>query len=855
MLVAWVILGTYCFLAFLPMPGGIGTGLDASWQYTLSRAAHDKLIFGRDIIFTYGPLGYLVAGSAWSQNFFEILVFRFVVHLVLFGVAFAKIVNFKTNREKITLVLSLLLAYLMNFSVDYQILFSFLILFASENIFSGKNISLWMLGLGAISGFCLLTKFSLGICIAGALFWLTLSKLYNSFAKQENVNNSVFCIFNLLLSAASVAFIFINPNRIINLKQILICLTIAVIIGSATLLIPKLLKSRKLPKILANFAIKIRLKIKRSLHWRSLSCYAFYAAYCICLLLIIYFNTPSLIDYLKTSLDISSGYSSAMSLVSSPWILGFAISELILILLLLTTIASETSVGFSLGLAFVLWITFKHGFVRQDPGGFSHTANFLVLTPFIVSLCIARAKKNRTQKVSFLIYNYVLVGAIAFSFLPSPFVNQIFQNFNPTSIINKSSALLNIQKTRNALEERNLVSLESVKLPPPVTRLLKDKKIDIVSSDILIVEANKLNWKPMPVFQSYSAYTTFLDQKNSQSILSAPRDYIIYQFSTIDGRHPFFDQPETFFNIYCNYKLSSDVPNLINTPSVVNLMILENHKSSTCSTGTVGKMSSMAWKQYQSVEVNDGFIVRAAVNIEYSTFGKIYKTLFRSPPVKMKVKYTDGSTGSYRIIPENSNNGVIISHLPANDNQALSFFQGHLDNPVTSFSFSTNNSVLYKPNINVVFTSYKVIGSVVKKQPVLVDVSHLKSLRFLSAPTDEYMGYFDSKQKSKDQPFNREEDVISTSGWATRKLHGGEKCWVLLTYDRNNTPLKITETGTSRPDVAKAFNNSKYMNSGWSINFSSEVMPEGVHDIKAWIYDPTNNSAIPLNGMYRVEIR
>ncbi len=539
-----------------------------------------------------------------------------------------------------------------------------------------------------------------------------------------------------------------------------------------------------------------------------------------------------------------------MSLTGSAWELGLAISEIILIIILLTKIVSEKYLGFCLSLTFILWISFKQGFVRQD---YAHVLIFLLSTPLLVSLCINKAKNISTLKFAFLIHIYVLSIALIYCLFSTPYGNVIFQNLNYVNVFNKMSALLNIQKTSNTIYATSLANLNNVKLPETVTSLLSNKTIDIFPWEISLVEANKLNWKPRPVFQSYAAYTSFLDHKNSESILRKERDYFIYQFAPIDERHPFFDEPETFFNVLCKYKPSADIPNFVNTPSLANLLILEKRKLSMCSSGTVDKIFSMSWNKSQPIETSDRFLVRAAVNIEYSGLGKFYKTLFRSPPVKMNVNYIDGSTNSYRIIPENSRNGVIISHLPQNEEQALSLFQGQLYNPVNSFSFSTKHSLLYKPSINVTFTSYKILEPSVKKPLLLIDISQLKFVRFLPAKLDEYIGVMDSKQQSEDNPFERE-DVISASGWAIRKLSEVEKCWVLLTYSEDNKPLAIAQTGIPRPDVAKYFNSSEYATSGWSINFSSERMPKGIHDIKAWIYDPTSNSATSLNGVYRVKI-
>ncbi|PSM46497.1 hypothetical protein C7Y66_24790, partial [Chroococcidiopsis sp. CCALA 051] len=95
----------------------MGTDLELSWQYAISRAAVDKLIFGKDIIFTYGPLGYLVHGAALEQNFITVTKFRFIVYLILFVAASLKIAKLKTKLQKLVIFSSWLLLVSINISV------------------------------------------------------------------------------------------------------------------------------------------------------------------------------------------------------------------------------------------------------------------------------------------------------------------------------------------------------------------------------------------------------------------------------------------------------------------------------------------------------------------------------------------------------------------------------------------------------------------------------------------------------------------------------------------------------------------------------------------------------------------
>ena len=53
---------------FAPYPGG--TALDTSWQALLTYAHEQHLQYGKDMVFTYGPLSYLVAGQAAFTGMF-----------------------------------------------------------------------------------------------------------------------------------------------------------------------------------------------------------------------------------------------------------------------------------------------------------------------------------------------------------------------------------------------------------------------------------------------------------------------------------------------------------------------------------------------------------------------------------------------------------------------------------------------------------------------------------------------------------------------------------------------------------------------------------------------------------------
>lgn len=73
----------YVALVSLPAPWvPYGTGLDASWLLGLNLARHQGLVAGRDIVFTYGPLGYLTYPDPVSGTPIAALLQRVGLYLI-----------------------------------------------------------------------------------------------------------------------------------------------------------------------------------------------------------------------------------------------------------------------------------------------------------------------------------------------------------------------------------------------------------------------------------------------------------------------------------------------------------------------------------------------------------------------------------------------------------------------------------------------------------------------------------------------------------------------------------------------------------------------------------------------------
>src|SRR5689334_3864844 len=74
---------------YFPNPAP-SAGVDPSWEMGIHRALHDDLAFGRDVIWTYGPLGFLkVPVLFYVDTGLLALLYRVITHLALLTVLFA----------------------------------------------------------------------------------------------------------------------------------------------------------------------------------------------------------------------------------------------------------------------------------------------------------------------------------------------------------------------------------------------------------------------------------------------------------------------------------------------------------------------------------------------------------------------------------------------------------------------------------------------------------------------------------------------------------------------------------------------------------------------------------------------
>jgi hypothetical protein len=145
-------------------PRAIHSGLDGSWWWALNYfVLHPEFKFGRDIFFTYGPLGFLRVGSALGHNLEVTVWFWFVLRCVGVASAYCVWLRLYADRPLWHRLLGLLLIFAMFACIDnrHYSLFIYPLLFLLNHYLSRRFV--WIVMALLVLVFSLQSEFGIAL--------------------------------------------------------------------------------------------------------------------------------------------------------------------------------------------------------------------------------------------------------------------------------------------------------------------------------------------------------------------------------------------------------------------------------------------------------------------------------------------------------------------------------------------------------------------------------------------------------------------------------------------------------------------------------------------------------------------
>ena len=262
------------------------------------------------------------------------------------------------------------------------------------------------------------------------------------------------------------------------------------------------------------------------------------------------FSPHALGAYLRGAAAVSGGYSVGMAL-RGPRIeiaLALAVGAAIIVLAL-AALRERKPEPALLGLV-VIFLAWKHGFVRQD----AHILYFFFTAAAVAPLLGITLRRNAAALAGVAATAFALAALL---WAQSRTLHAIPGFFEPARIVHGGAYLLDPRGTATRLAAGLDAALAPDRLPRDVAARIGSATVDVLPWETAIVRASGLHWAPLPVFQAYSAYTPLLDGLNRDALAEHGAAYYLYRYLAIDGRFPFGEAPATTTELLCRYAVAA----------------------------------------------------------------------------------------------------------------------------------------------------------------------------------------------------------------------------------------------------------------------------------------------------------
>ena len=357
----------------------------------------------------------------------------------------------------------------------------------------------------------------------------------------------------------------------------------------------------------------------------------------------------------------TAGNSSAVSLIpDNNWM---QLIPAILILLLYPFYRKDKITWFIyLIFGLFLFASWKYGMARQD---FLHQQQFFINFLLFWSFVIIFSEKMLLLPLFagiislFLLFLNINVTSGGSQFPPIHTVLNGFDNFN------KHIIHYNLQQ-KKYLKDFNY-NLEGNILPAELRETISKKTVDVYPWNYGVIAANKLNYKPRPLIQSYLSYSSWLDNRNNIYFSSGKTpEFILWELiqgrwsdslTSIDGRYGLNDEPQTILSIIQHYDIIQKDKRFL---------LFKKTESAKQIQRKIIKSESLMWKKWVKVPKANLGILRAKIDIKRNFWGYLKNFFFKDEVFYVEMKLEDGSTRNYRIIKGNFGGGIWINPLIAN---------------------------------------------------------------------------------------------------------------------------------------------------------------------------------------------
>jgi hypothetical protein len=209
-------------------------------------------------------------------------------------------------------------------------------------------------------------------------------------------------------------------------------------------------------------------------------------------------------------------------------------------------LARRSGIGIGLVALVVVWFLFKEGFVRHD----IHDLIFFAVAPLILVALTPWPRSWLVVPVLLVLTGVTATVAGGFPFFVTR-PDAAVRNFSSEAATLASSA-----RTAAVIHHSRRSLRDSYAIPNRMLAMMAGQTVDVSPWEPTVAWAYpQLRFDPLPVITDYNAYTSSLDQLDTNYLVApdSPR-FILRKFEALDGRDPAFEPPNTQLAIECRYR-------------------------------------------------------------------------------------------------------------------------------------------------------------------------------------------------------------------------------------------------------------------------------------------------------------
>ena len=519
------------------------------------------------------------------------------------------------------------------------------------------------------------------------------------------------------------------------------------------------------------------------------------------------YSYVSLYNYIVAAQQISSGFNSAMTMpVESVAILWAGLGSILFIWLGYFAYQKQE---FSLWvlLSALVFTSYKHGIVRGDHifwfvgGLFLCSSLYVFFMNYTIHFQLIKLNPIKTLFLGFLLVGMTLFPLLHWNFSID---NIIKSQYNRYHYFFQYA----IGCKDDKIDCRNkLLSTEFI-------NKIGNKNFTVYPWEIAYGYSYN-NFKMMPIFQQYQAYTTYLDNLNASFLKGKEIEYIVFNMDTLDERIPLIDTPSSWAEIYKNYD------------------IVDYDGHDFLLQKTEKNISDMFFSEAEYNKNEKIYIPKSEQHISISLhsnlniFGRLAKIFYKIPRIYMELELDDGELIKRQVLFETLENETLIDVLPQNDMDFYNFMMGEEKvHKVRSIRFLGDGLRFFEDRIKIDYRSISIDSKSNRIQTSIYSnvILHAKGKNMLNnmeASLDMI-----NRQGFKDG-IDIKDRFIRIHGWGTTKEHTDifKSIYLMIDDDLYNT--RVLE----RQDVVNYFHNPLLLKSGFVCMIDCLNILPGKHHI------------------------